>query len=229
MSDNDAVEVNKITPDVTSSSSAEHFANEALLQPHEAFGKFATTLIPTEATSPERIAVIQEASKRFNEVAPEARKIQLLYHFTDSEGAKGISEQGLVGKATDTRVYLTALTPEIAQPLASAEDARGFETYFKERKTPQTLREHMERFVLGMKFKWRHDVQKRLLHKPIVPIGANKLESVVMLAVGKGSEVIKRDEQGEVYIERPIRVNSDPDFQVFGPFPTPEKEINKAK
>jgi hypothetical protein len=176
-----------------------------------------------EATPSERIAGIQEASRRFNAVAPDERKISLLYHFTDAEGANGITGQGLVGRATDTRVYLTALTPEIAQPLASAEDARGFETYFKEHKAPQTLREHMERFVLSMKFKWRHDIQKRLLHKPIVPVGANKLENVVIVATGTNSTALKKDEQGEIYTERPIRTQSDPDFQVFGPFPTPER------
>lgn len=223
MADSSVVETTETNTSPLIENKAIQYAKSELLKPHEAFGKFIADLSPVGATSSESIAVIQEASRRFNEVAPEDRKIQLLYHFTDTEGAKGISEQGLVGRTTDTRIYLTALTPDMAQPLASAEDARGFETYFKERKVPQTLKEHMERFVLGMKFKWRHDVQKRLLHKPIVPVGANKLENVVMLASRKGSEVLKRDEQGEIYVERPIGVNSDPDLQVFGPFSTPQK------
>jgi hypothetical protein len=80
----------------------------------------------------------------------------------------------------------------------------------------------VERNILTLKFKWRYGIVKRLLKKPVVPIGKDKLENVFVLATRVGSE-LKKDGHGEVYVDRAVNIDSDSRFEVFGPFKTPER------
>ena len=121
------------------------------------------------------------------------------------------------------RLYLTIITPEQARPLFSAEDAKLYELYFRDRKIPKTLGERIKVMLLGLKFKWQHSVERRLREsgsQKAIPVGSHKLESVVFVGTTMNNPSLKRDEHGEIFVERPIRANSDPEFQMFGPFST---------
>jgi hypothetical protein len=214
MADNSVVEQTNLVVE----NQTNNFVNNELLKPHEAFGKYVSNLIPSDSLQTEQVAGIQEAGRLFNKEATEARKITLLYHFTDATGAQGISENGIIGKDEKSKTYLTAITPDIAKPLSSTSDAEGFEKYFKTHEVPQSLHEHINRFILGVKFKWSHEIQKKMLNRPIVPVGEDKLENALILAVSASSSVLKKDNGGEIYVDRQINIHSDPDLQVFGPY-----------
>lgn len=214
MSDNSVVE----QANLATENQVNNFANNELLKPHEAFGKFASGLIPYGSSPTEQVACIQEAARLFNKDAEETRKITLFYHFTDTSGAQDIGVNGVVGRGEKSITYLTTITPDIAKPLSSASDATDFEKYFKTHEIPQTLKEHAKKFVLGLKFKWNYKVRKKMFGRPIVPIGEDKLENVLVFAISAGSNVLKKDGEGEFYVDRQINIHSDPDFRVFGPF-----------
>jgi hypothetical protein len=202
---------------------ARKFATETLLQPSEAFGRYANSLVPLEATDSDRIGVIQEAARRYNGEADNQRQIFLLFHFTDNEGVTGIAQTNILGKDNGDRVYLTPITPEMAKPLSSAEDAKGYEKYFRDKAMPANLREHIDRFVLGLKFKWQYDVLKSVKGKlgtPIIPVGAHKLENVVIVASERNNPSLKEDEHGEIFTEKPIKIGVGPEFSTFGPYRT---------
>ncbi len=220
MSDNSIAEVTDGNISIQNKDNLSRFVNNEFLKPHEAFGKYVYSLIPAEARPLEAISCIQEASRRFNEVASDERKVSLFYHFTDAKGVGGITEEGLLGRPADNKIYLTTITPEIARPLSSTEDSKGFEIYVKGNKVPETLKEHMKKFVFNMKFIWKYHLQKNLYNKSTVPVGEGKLENVIILSTASDSSILKKDKHGEIYVEKPIKINSDPNFQVFGPYPT---------
>lgn len=202
---------------------AKKYATETLLQPAEGFSKYVNSLMPLEATDFERIGVVQEAATRYNAEASDPRKISLLFHFTDHEGAADIGQSGRLGKAAGGRVYLTPITPEMASPLSSAEDAKGYEKYFRDKIMPHDLHEHIERFILGLKFKWQYEVLKKIKGKfgnPIIPVGSHKLENVVIIASGANNPIFKRDEHGEIYLEKPLKMEAGPECATFGPYKT---------
>lgn len=196
---------------------AKKYSTENLLASHQAFKTFVYSTLPVDAKPLESIGAIQESATLFNQEALDSRKIDLFFHFTDNNGAQEIADKNTLG-FDNSKTYLTKLTPDIAKSLASKEDSIGFQKYFKDRIMPQSLKEHIERFVLAMKFKWRHDVLKNIFKQPIVPVGEHKLENVILLACSKENNPLKKDEMGEVYIERKINTHNDPEFSVFGPF-----------
>lgn len=202
---------------------ARKFATETLLQPSEAFGRYASSLVPSEAADLDRIGIIQEAARRYNSEAENQRQISLLFHFTDNEGVAGIAQTNILGKDNGNRTYLTPITPEMAKPLSSAEDAKGYEKYFRDKAMPVNLQEHIDRFILGLKFKWQYDVLKSVKGKlgtPIIPVGAHKLENVVIVASERNNPSLKKDEHGEIFTEKPIKMGVGPEFSTFGPYRT---------
>jgi len=208
---------------------ARKFATEPLLRPSEAFGKYVGSLVPFEATDLERIGITQEAERRYNGEADTQRQVSLLFHFTDNEGVVGIIQTDMLGKEDGGRMYITPITPEMAKPLSSEEDAKGYEKYFRDKIMPINLKEHIERFILGLKFKWQYDVLKTIKGKlgtPIIPVGAHKLENVLIIASEKNNPALKRDEHGEIYIERPIKTGIGPEFSIFGPYKTATQNTN---
>jgi len=202
---------------------ARKFATETLLQPSEAFGRYASSLVPSEATDSDRIGIIQEAARRYNNETNDQRQISLLFHFTDNEGVAGIAQTNVLGKDNGNRIYLTPITPEMATPLSSAEDAKGYEKYLRDKAMPANLQEHIGRFILGLKFKWQYDVIKSVKGKlgtPIIPVGAHKLENVVIVASERNNPSLKKDEHGEIFTEKPIKMGIGPEFSTFGPYST---------
>ena len=146
--------------------------------------------------------------------------VELFYHFTDNTGAHEITQTGVLGNSNQERIYLTKVEPGKAVPLLSTEDAKDFEAFLKGEKIPQNLREHFKKFILDLKFKWRHGVVRRLGN--MVPVGEHKLENVMIIATNKTSEVklVKKDEHGELYVDNPINLEGNSTFQVFGPYPS---------
>ncbi|HUW24479.1 MAG TPA: hypothetical protein VMW04_02515 [Patescibacteria group bacterium] len=186
----------------------------------KAFGRFATSIIPQKATDQEKIEVIQKAAKRYNSAAEPEKQISLLYHFTDTQGAQAIKETQIIGRR-GARLYLTPVSPKMAQPLCSPENARGYEKYFRDKVMPANLKEHLERFVLGLKFKWEYGIQMKARQKKgeaVIPVGAHKLENVFALATKVNNPSLKRDQQGEIYIEKPVKTGTGSEFSVFGPY-----------
>lgn len=227
----------------------ETFIQQSLLQPHQAFGKFIDNLIPLDASDDIRIASIQRGLIIYNETVKSLtvnnssladRQIALFYHFTDTPGAEAVQASRALGKEK-IRTYVTLITPQLAKPLSSAEDAKEFEKYFRDRQIPQTFREHAHRFILGLKFKWLHDVKARFANsklgknvfhtKTIIPVGAHKLEHVFITAIGQNDSqsVLQTDKHGERYVNKPIKLNDDPHFRVFGPLKTPGVNPNLAR
>lgn len=202
---------------------ARKYASETLLNPPEAFEKLVTSLTPLEATDFEKVAVIQEAARRYNGVADNARKINLLYHFTDEAGANGMIQQEALGKEGDPQLYLTSIAPDQAKPLFSAKAGKAYEKYFRDKKMPENLREGVSRFIWGLRFKWEHDVLGKIktrMGQRAIPVGAHKLENVVMVATNANNPLLQRDPHGEIFVERPIKLGGDPDFKTFGPLST---------
>lgn len=219
MSDIDTVELGDIP--VGAENLARKYATEKLLQPSEAFDKYASSLIPLESADQQRVGIIQEAARRYNREADEKRQISLLFHFTDDDGVAGITQTKMLGKGDGSRLYLTYVSPELARPLSTAEDAKGYEKYFRDKIMPTNLQEHLDRFVLGLKFKWKHDVLKRIKSRSgtlIVPVGAHKIENVVIVAADRDNLSLKKDEEGEIYTEKPIKIGTGSGFSTFGPY-----------
>jgi hypothetical protein len=125
----------------------------------------------------------------------------------------------MLGGDRETRTYLTKVEPGKAVPLMSAEDAKDFEAFLKGDKIPQNLRERIRKYVLYAKFKWRHGIIRRMGN--MVPVGDDKLENVIVVATTSGfARKIKKDEHGELYLEKPVSLEGDDNFKVFGPFPS---------
>jgi hypothetical protein len=216
------MEIQEGLPQKSLEEQAQSYASREIFNPQEAFGKFAASLIPPDATDLEKMGAIQEAARIFNKVAEPQSRINLFCHFTDDAGAEIIKDQHFLGKEGES-LYLTTITPDQAKPLFSAEDAKLYELYFRDKKVPETLKERMKVIALGLKFKWQHGVERRIkesLGQVAIPVGGHKLEKVLFLATTQDNPILKRDRYGQIYIERPIKVNSDPEFQTFGPYST---------
>lgn len=227
MGDITSVETN-LTSEVIENS-VRKFATETLLQPSKAFGRYVSSLVSLEASDSNKIGVVQEAARRYNSEADDQRQVSLLFHFTDNEGVAGITQTNVLGKENGNRIYLTPITPEMAKPLSSAEDAKGYEKYFRDKAMPANLQEHIDRFILGLKFKWQYDVLKRIKGKlgtPIIPVGAHKLENVVIVASERNNPSLKKDEHGEIFTEKPIKVGIGPEFSTFGPYRTVAQNVD---
>ena len=198
-----------------------------LPSPQEEFGKFIGNVRHSE--NPELTpAIIQLAAQIYNAQSEDNpdKQVDILYHFTDNKGVDEIrqAEPQTLGTESQMRIYLTKIAPEETTPLMSEIDAKKFEAYLKGEKIPQNLKEQMEKFMLDLKFKWRHGIVRKFTH--MVPVGEHKLQNVFALAISKGQEnqVLKRDENGEIYVEKPIQLKEDRNFSVFGPFPTKNKD-----
>lgn len=222
MSDDNALETSELSQADTVESQARHFATEKILKPHEAFAKFVGSLTPLDASDFETIGIIQEAARRYNEVAEPARQVSTFYHFTDDSGAQGMREQGLLGREGGN-VYVTSITPEQAKPLFTAEAGKAYEIYFRDKKMPATLQERLKVTLLGLRFNWEHSVVRRVkdgLGQRTIPVGAHKLENVAIVATELNNPLLRKDPQGETFVPRPLKLNGDPDFKVFGPLST---------
>lgn len=182
------------------------------------FGLYIKKITPANSTDLEQIGLIQESARIFNETRGDKDKISLLFHFTDDKGAKGISTSESIG-GDEERTYLTEISPDVAQPLMQPDDAKEFEAFVKGEKMPERLQDDIRRFILSMKYRWTYGVKKKILGKPIIPIGEHKLKHVVLLAKPEKLE-LERDENDEIYIERKINLINDDQFESFGPFKT---------
>ncbi|HUV72584.1 MAG TPA: hypothetical protein VMW25_06275 [Clostridia bacterium] len=186
----------------------------------KAFGRYVTSIIPQKATGQEKIEIIQKAAEKYNFSVNPEKQIFLLYHFTDAQGAQAIEEKRLVGKE-GARLYLTPITPTEAQPLCSPENASGYEKYFRDKVMPANLKEHLERFILGLKFKWEYGVKMKARQKKgeaVIPVGAHKLENVVLIATQISNPSLKKDPQGEIFLENQVGLGIGTEFSVFGPY-----------
>ena len=194
--------------------------NETGSVPRTAFGEFAKSLISEDEETSVQLALIQQAAEIYNEVATTNRKVDIFYHFTDRKGAEGIKTSNTLNTDKGNRLFLSKVTPQDAKPLMSEEDTDDLEAIISGNFDVNSLRSKARRHIVSMKFKWRHGIVRRFGN--MVPVKPSKLEYVVILAANS-SYAHKFDEYGEIYTDKPILREGDPNFYIFGPFRTPEK------
>ena len=144
-----------------------------------------------------------------------------LYHYTDQTGVEGIKKAGKI-TTQKGKIYLTTVPPGKARPVFSQKEEETFRQYLSGKKRVSNLKSWQEKAVLSFKLNWYFGFLGLICKQPIIPIGAHKLEYFLVLTPKK-RHLLKRDQYGQVYVEKPINLKGDSFFEVSGPFHTKKK------
>ena len=98
----------------------------------------------------------------------------------------------------------------------SKQDSLAFTSYFHADEKPKKLTEKFKRFATGMKFNWHYHLRRRIKAGKIVPVGAEKMEEVFIMATPKSFRP-ETDEHAELYLEKPLPLGNSENAFIFKP------------